>query len=245
MKNSHTSFATVPGLSPGQITKSLAGFFLVCLPLTLFSSPAKATDSEQVIVSLGGQLAAGVNPGPVVWGDDTIGALPVVGEHSGSFSAIGPLPLLNHVMTNSQPSFYLEGNIDDLRHLIADVQGDDSSYVYIEPFGNNEARLFFAGPARMTLDRSEFERGRVQVGTLTGAMYGPAALLDFRQGAASIAQMIVSSGAPQDVALRRILNSGLLDNQFLNADVYDGRMKSLGRLELGATDQRLVLQQFQ
>ena len=148
-------------------------------------------------------------------------------------------------MTNSQPSFYLESNIDDLRHLIADVQGDDSSYVYIEPFGNNEARLFFAGPARMTLDRSEFERGRVQVGTLTGAMYGPAALLDFRQGATSIAQMIVSSGAPQDVALRRILNSGLLDNQFLNADVYDGRMKSLGRLELGATDQRLVLQQFQ
>jgi hypothetical protein len=199
---------------------------------------------------LGGHASALVSTGPVVnfapslWGDDTIGALPIVGEDNGSFSSVVDIPLLNAILMNAAPSLVLEGSIADLQRMIEDVRGPLGSYVYLEPTLPGEARLFFNGPVEVELHRDLFHTGRVRILTFTGATYSRN-FLSFEQNGQRLMAQRSSGGVATNLYLERLERHGYLDNSPLELVSYYSRTQLPGRFEFSATAEHIVLSQAQ
>lgn len=233
------------GLTPGQILRSLAGFFLVCLPLALVASPAGATDSEQFSFTIEGHTASGPNYGPTVWGDDTIGALPIHGEDNGSFSGTLPLDMLNMIMSSAAPSIYVQGKLSDLQRMIEDANGQAGSLVYLEFVNANEVRLLFYGASEITLRRDLFVTGNVHCGTYSGAINGSTSMARFHLDGTPMGMMPIAGGATTELRLHRLAQTDYLTGRSLTADFADARHNDLGSLEFTATQDQVILRQLQ
>ena len=244
---------------PENLVRYIGGFLLICLPLASLSNFAGARDVEtletlenlEITKSFAFSLSGDAwmhedalpadNYAPVLWGDDTVGALPIIGEDSGSFSSVS-FPLLNAIMLNSAPSLVLEGRIADMRRTINDAQGQPGSYAYLEPTLPGEARLFFHGPLSVRLYRGLFRTGRTKISLLTGAGY-PQCFVEFGEGKRPLYSFAIPGGVLTDLHMDRFESSGYLDREPLVASVYYARESAPSRLDFSVTTDYVQLSQ--
>lgn len=232
---------------PTNITRGLVtcvgGFLLACLPLGLLTPEISASGMQMSEGVLEGGLAAGLTPGGDLWGDDTIGALPIMGGGGGSFSGLG-LSTLNMILLSSEPSLVLEGRIDDLKRMVAGALGDMGSFVYLEPTAVGRARLFFQGASTIELDRQLFETGAVKVNMYVGLNH-TRNRVDLALSGNSMSTFAMLGGAITPMNLPSLVRRGVLDFDRLEVAVQSSPRFGTGRMSVFTSAHTVTLNQQQ
>ncbi len=224
--------------------RCVGGFLLACLPLSMLAPSISASESEAYFAgAMAGELASSGNPiGSDLWGDDTIGVLPVVGG-GGSFSG-GTLSGLDMIMLFTKPSLVLEGSFADLKRMIADADGGFASFVFLEPTGPDEGRLIFQGAATIELDRQLFATNRVKVSMLTGLTHERNRVNLFLNRK-QVSTFTMQGGVAKPFDLNAVIARGLLNRGPLEATIQHNPRLAPDRLAFEADSQRITLRQFQ
>lgn len=102
------------------------------------------------------------SPGVGRGGDDeTIGTLPIVGNH-------GQIDIVRW-MRDVRPSFYLEGQFDEILSVISGCDG--FGRVSVEALADGRSRLVFHGRLEVRLDRQLMQAACVDVGAFVPATF--------------------------------------------------------------------------
>jgi len=240
-------------LTPSSLGRCIGGFLLACCSLTLITPSISASESRGEGSTsqfpghepgLTGGVAGGSSSVPDLWGDDTIGALPIMGDAGGGSFLGGVITALDAIMLHSAPSIVLEGRIADLQRVIADADGGGSapSYVFLESTTPGRARLFFQGQSKITLKRQAFNTGLVSVSLFTGLdRERNRVRLSDKNGVLSIFGM--NGGVVNPMNLDMLLSRGLLDFQGLDLSIQSGPKFVVGEMTFAADSQFITLTQ--
>jgi len=224
--------------------RCVGGFLLACLPLSMLAPSISASESEAYYSGeMVGELASSGSPiGADLWGDDTIGVLPVVGG-GGGFSG-GTVSGLDMIMLFTAPSLVLEGSLVDLKRMIADADGSPTSFVYLESTGTDQGRLIFQGAATIELDRQLFATNRVRLSMLTGLTHARNRV-NMYLNQKQVSTFTMLGGVVRPFDLNAVVARGLLDRGPLEARVQHNPRLAPDRLTFEADSQRITLRQFQ
>lgn len=225
------------------LASCVGGFLLACLPLSFLTPDTTASVTQMSETTLEGGLSAGLPPGTGLWGDDTIGALPIIGGGGGSFSGTG-LSTLNMIMLASKPCLVLQGSVSDLQRTVASALGDVNSFVYLEPMASGQARLFVQGASTIELDRQLFMTGQISVSMFIG-FDRARNHVDLGFGGKPMSSFSMLGGSMASLSLRTMVSRGTLDFETLNVDVRSSPRLGTARLSFRTSAQTLILNQQQ
>ena len=129
----------------------LAGSARALLALGILVLPGQAFDRE----SISGAPPAG-GSGGFVFGDETIGTLPILGPGA-------PFDLMRHLLER-EACFFLEGHRLDVFGSVISAQGRTIATVHVVDLVTDTVRVTFHGRPRLVLDRGMVESGVLRLG---------------------------------------------------------------------------------
>lgn len=216
------------------------GLALVLLPALLLAQ--NGSDAAEEPDQLGGLMAAGPGGGPGggggLWGDDTIGTLPIHCDDDDDIT----FGFVDAMVAIGTPSIYLQGRLSDAQGIIQWAQGDGEVYIEQLDFAADPlVRLTFVGDVSIDLDRRQFRSDALEFGLFSGLDFGRS-LVRFSLTGTIVPGSVLMPGTSYPVDLHGFDTFGLLDQGPLDITILGSNGKTVD-MRARAQFDRLILAQ--
>ena len=209
---------------------------LAALPCIALANDLASDPGDE---ELFGIVTGSMNGGVDLWGDDTIGVLPIHGPPGGGGTSV--IPSMADLILGTSPSFFIEGNVGELKRLIADAGGQGD--VLVLPVEDpDSARVVFRGDVTVDLQRSLVGVSNVDFGLYSGLPVEKGVVVMEYTDIYSEMFMIYPS-VPFQIDLERFELTGTLQQAPLEASVHIGQ-RAPSTMTFSSSGALLTVDQF-